>query len=101
MVNDTLRIDRFANLVQPDDRTTEERKMGNSSLFHWIIVLGAVTLLFAVFGYPVSRILKRLGFSRWWTLVAFIPYVNVAALWVFAFIRWPITQKPTSQKLES
>jgi hypothetical protein len=43
--------------------------------------------------YPASRVLKRMGFSRWWTIVAFIPYANVIALWVLSFIRWPADRR--------
>jgi len=43
----------------------------------------------ALVGVPVSRILRRLGFSGWWTILAFIPWINVIGLWVIAFVRWP------------
>lgn len=50
-------------------------------------------LLVAIFAFvnifPVWKILSRLGLSGWWSLVAFIPVVNLIALWVLAFIRWP------------
>ena len=59
--------------------------MGGFSIWHWTIV-GA---LLALFGVPVWRILNRLGFSGWWAILAFIPWVNVVGLWVIAFIRWP------------
>ena len=60
--------------------------MGTFSVWHWIVV--GVALFVA--GYPTARILRRLGFSRWWVVVAIIPYANVAALWVLAFVRWPV-----------
>ena len=66
--------------------------MGDSSIWHWLVVL-VVGVAFAIVAYPAARILKRMGFSRWWTLVAFIPYLNVAALWVLAFVRWPNDQR--------
>lgn len=59
--------------------------MGSLSVWHWAIV--AIMLL--VLGVPVSRILRRLGFSGWWTILAFIPWINVVGLWVVAYIRWP------------
>ena len=62
------------------------------SYAHWAVVIGAFLCLLAV-AYPASRVLKRMGFSRWWTLVAFIPYVNVVALWVIAFIQWPADRR--------
>jgi hypothetical protein len=43
---------------------------------------------------PVASILHRAGRSRWWTLVAFIPVINLIGLWVFAFSRWPVVGRP-------
>ena len=59
--------------------------MESMSIWHWLIVL--ICLL--VFGYPVTRILKRLGYSAWWVIIAFIPLANLIGLWVLAFTRWP------------
>ncbi len=61
--------------------------MGSFSIIHWLILI----LYLVVIGIPVSRILGRLGFSKWLTILAFIPVVNVVALWIFAFARWPRT----------
>jgi hypothetical protein len=33
--------------------------------------------------------MQRAGFSPWWSLLALVPGVNVIALWLFAFGRWP------------
>ena len=40
-------------------------------------------------GVPAARILARTGRSRWWTLFYFVPLVNIIALWVLAYCRWP------------
>jgi len=48
-----------------------------------------VLMLLAV---PIASILHRAGRSRWWTLIAFIPLINLIALWVFAFSRWPAVE---------
>ena len=63
--------------------------MGTFSVWHWIVV--GVTLV--VLGYPSARILWRLGFSRWWVVVALIPYANVVGLWALAFVRWPLERR--------
>ena len=63
--------------------------MGTFSIWHWVVV--GVALL--VLGYPIARILQRLGVSRWWTLVALIPYANVVGLWALAFVRWPLERR--------
>jgi|HubBroStandDraft_5_1064220.scaffolds.fasta_scaffold443348_1 uncharacterized membrane protein YhaH (DUF805 family) len=38
---------------------------------------------------PIIRILKRAGYSEWWSLLAFVPVVNLMGLWWFAYARWP------------
>lgn len=58
--------------------------MGSFSAWHWLII-GALLFLAA---YPIARILNRLGFSRWWVLVAMVPYLNFLGLWVLAFVKW-------------
>ena len=60
--------------------------MGSLSIWHWIVVL----LFLVLPGYPIARILNRLGYSGWWTIVAFITPLNLIGLWVLAFKRWPI-----------
>jgi hypothetical protein len=59
--------------------------MGSFSIAH---LLG-LALILVVFAVPGAIILRRLGFSRWWVIVAMLPYVNIVGLWVLAFIRWP------------
>ena len=59
--------------------------MGGFSLWHWIILV-----LFAfVVGYPVSRILGRLGLPKALAVLAFVPLINWIALWVLAYAEWP------------
>jgi len=49
----------------------------------WFIVMIAVVI------YPVGRILSRIGFSPLWSIVMFIPVINLIALWILAFTEWP------------
>jgi hypothetical protein len=53
--------------------------------FHllWFIVMIAVVI------YPVGRMLSRIGLSPLWSVVMFIPLVNLIALWILAFTEWP------------
>jgi len=46
-------------------------------------------LFILLVGIPVANILHRAGRSRWWTILAFLPFLNLIVLWVFAFTRWP------------
>jgi hypothetical protein len=50
------------------------------------IVLLLVVVLFI---WPYGRILSRLGYSPWLCLLMLVPLVNVIALWVFAYAKWP------------
>lgn len=53
----------------------------------WFVVVAAVVL------YPTGRILGRMGFSPFWSILAFIPLLNLIGLWIIAFAEWP--EKPT------
>ena len=53
----------------------------------WFVVIAAVVL------YPTGRILSRMGFSPFWSILAFIPLFNLIGLWIVAFAEWP--EKPT------
>lgn len=59
--------------------------MGEFSIWHWFIVL----VLLIVYIAPAVAILHQAGYSRWWVLTLLVPIVNVIAIWVFAFRRWP------------
>ncbi len=59
--------------------------MGGYGFGHWtFFVLMAVLVI-----YPIGRILGRIGLSPFWTILAFVPLVNLIALWVLAFVDWP------------
>ena len=38
---------------------------------------------------PAVQIVRRVGYSGWWGLLAGVPVVKLVSLWVFAFMRWP------------
>jgi len=59
--------------------------MESLSIWHWIIVI----LVLVLYGVPIAKILGRVGHSKWWTIVFFVPLLNIIALWVFAYSRWP------------
>jgi len=52
---------------------------------HWLFFVIMVTIVV----WPLGRILSRAGFSPLWSIVAFIPIVNLIALWLFALADWP------------
>ena len=59
------------------------------SFWHWIIVLA----MLALYVWPISLILKRIGFSPWWSLVALLGPIAWIGLWVLARSRWPIEDR--------
>jgi len=48
-----------------------------------------VALYVAAIIVPVAKVLRRVGFSGWWSILALVPLVNFVALWFFAFMKWP------------
>jgi hypothetical protein len=52
---------------------------------HWLFF----AVMVAVILYPIGRILKRIGMSPFWSVVALIPSANLVGLWVLAFVDWP------------
>jgi hypothetical protein len=59
--------------------------MTNFGPTHWLIF----AVMVGVILYPIGRILNRVGFSPFWSVLAMIPFINLIALWVLAFIDWP------------
>jgi hypothetical protein len=59
--------------------------MGGYGIGHWIFF----ALMVAVVLYPIGRILARIGFSPFWSVLALIPLGNLIGLWLLAFIDWP------------
>ena len=57
--------------------------------WHWVMAIVMPLLFILLVGIPVANILHRAGRSRWWTILAFIPFLNLIGLWLFAFTRWP------------
>ena len=52
---------------------------------HWLFFIAVIVAVV----YPIGRILSRLGFSPLWSLVTFVPFINLVALWFMAAIDWP------------
>jgi hypothetical protein len=61
--------------------------------YHLTMMPIMVVLLIILFGVPIARVIHRSGHSRWWTIIAFIPLLNLIGLWVLAFARWPTVDK--------
>lgn len=59
--------------------------MEDWSAMHWITFAAIVALTL----YPVGRILRRIGLSPFWSILALIPVANIIGLWVLALSDWP------------
>jgi hypothetical protein len=53
---------------------------GNWGVTHFLFF----AVMAAVFLYPVGLILKKLGYSPFWALLACVPVVNLVGLWIVA-----------------
>ena len=40
--------------------------MGFFNRMHWVVALMVLLVPLILFGIPITRILERVGFSRWW-----------------------------------
>ncbi len=69
-----------------------EKRIEEFHPFHWFVVLA----ILACVAIPVAKILKRTGHNPVWSLFCFLPVVNFALLFVFAFKPWPTDTKPQS-----
>ena len=59
--------------------------MWEYGIAHWLLFIVVVVAIV----YPIGRILRRLGFSPFWSVLVFIPLVNLLSLWILAFSDWP------------
>ena len=65
--------------------------MGGLGMRELVILIELAVVLLVVV-WPCFRVLSRLGFSPWLALLMIVPIVNLIALWVFAYARWPALQ---------
>jgi hypothetical protein len=59
-------------------------------LIPWAVVIGFTVIYFI----DSVRILKRTGYSGWWSLLILNPVVFVIFLWIFSKARWPAIEPP-------
>ena len=59
------------------------------SIWQWLFVI----FLIVVMSIPIARILTRLGYSKWWTIVYFIPFVNIVGIWILTYSSWPAVDR--------
>ena len=55
----------------------------------WLIAVIVELGILAVYFVAMTRILNRMGFSGWWSLLIFVPIGNIIGLWQLSKARWP------------
>ena len=55
------------------------------SVWHWLVLM----LFLVLPAWLFSRIVVKAGFPAWYAVLGLVPVVNVIALWLFAYARWP------------
>ena len=60
-----------------------------------VLQLLPLTLIAAVSLWMTVRILRKAGYSGWWSLLTLVPLVNIAMIWVFASSDWPALKART------
>jgi uncharacterized membrane protein YhaH (DUF805 family) len=59
----------------------------------WDVFFAVASLsIITIYFLALVRVLHRLGFSGWWSIVSVIPIVNICALLALSFARWPVTR---------
>lgn len=59
----------------------------DSKVFILWLVFAAIVFIMVV---PTLKILKRMGYSGWWSLSVLFPPFMFVMIWVLAFRNWPI-----------
>lgn len=62
-----------------------ETVLGLEPWLGYLIIAVILTYTMAAGGW----VLAKAGRSPLWVLLLLVPYVNVIAIWVFAYARWP------------
>jgi hypothetical protein len=63
--------------------------MANFTIWHWLCLF----LVLSIYIVPVWRVLSKAGYSGAWSILSFVPILNIVMLWVFAFTTWPRDRK--------
>jgi hypothetical protein len=53
----------------------------------WELIIIAVLIVIPVLIF--GPVVRKAGFSRWWSLLLAVPLINLIMIWVFAFMEWP------------
>ena len=59
--------------------------MQNNSIYIYFFI-GVISLIPILMSGAVAN---KAGFSRWWGILIIIPFLNLIAIWVLAYVKWP------------
>jgi uncharacterized membrane protein YhaH (DUF805 family) len=63
-----------------------------SPLALFLVQIAPAVILSLLMLIPYLRILRRIGRSRWWCVLLFIPFVGwLIVPWTIAFMRWDVS----------
>ncbi|CAO3441853.1 hypothetical protein F1643_04775 [Azospirillum sp. INR13] len=60
----------------------------------WELLIGSIVTTYTLIAG--GWVLAKAGRSPLWILLLLFPYLNVVAVWVFAYMRWPFVDRPSS-----
>jgi hypothetical protein len=69
------------------------------SQWHWFVAATIPIVAIILVAIPITNILRRAGRSGWWTVLAFVPLLNLICLWIFAFTTWPAVQNNHPERM--
>lgn len=56
----------------------------------WTLIVVVIYLaVLIVYFKALARILNRMGYSGWWSLLSIVPIVNLVAVWMLSKAEWP------------
>lgn len=59
-----------------------------------LLVMLLLQIVFVVI--PAFMILRKMGYSGWWSLLTYVPLGKTIGLWVLATATWPIERGASS-----
>ncbi len=70
--------------------------IGSFTVFFFIIF----AIMIVVILVPASKILRKMGYSGWWSLLYFAPLGPIIGLWILATSKWPLEERAEAAKAE-
>ncbi len=55
-----------------------------------LFMLAGILLVILPILFLFAPVAIKAGFSGWWAILLFVPFLNVVIIWLFAFIDWPV-----------